>query len=196
MAKAKKQTSKARTGGAKPGAKTAKSKGKDTVRPAKPNVKAWATAGQFTRNALRTMTKDSLLVLCKELRLDVAGMTKSAIVEIVLREQAKGKSDDDGARAKAGGKPTTAPEKSKGATARPSRSGKVEASQKPTAKRTSIREAVWALFDQHQTTDPKIVTLVMATEAAKSVKPDTAFSASHRAFYARKWREARKGQSE
>ena len=32
---------------------------------------------------LRKMTKDSLHVLCRELHLDVAGMTKTAIVEIV-----------------------------------------------------------------------------------------------------------------
>ena len=190
MAKTKKRESKSPATRSK--AKKPASKG--AVAKAKPNIKRWA-AGQFTRNALRKMTKDSLHVLCRELRLDVAGMTKTAIVEIVLREQSKA-ADETGARAKAGGKPTTVPEKSKGATARPSRSGKVETAQKPTAKRTSIRMAVWALFDQFKTTDPKIVTLEMATEAAKTVKPDTAFSASHRAFYARKWRDARKASSE
>lgn len=181
MAKTKKRESKTQKGNAKPGA-TKTPANRNTTSGAKPNTQRWA-AGQFSRNALRSMTKDALLVLCRELRLDVVGMTKTDIVEIVLREQAKATDL----------KSTTAPETPRGATARPVSSGKVAADQKPTAKRTSIRLAVWSLFDQHQTTDPKVVTLEMATEAARTVKPDTAFSASHRAFYARKWRDAQKG---
>jgi hypothetical protein len=55
--------------------------------------------------------------------------------------------------------------------------------------RTTIKAAVYELFETHGVEN---VTVEMATDAARAVKPDTRFNKHHLYFWRKKWRDAQK----